>query len=138
MSIARQAARCSVNQDIYNALNAFVVPAKNIPVQVEEVTARLKSGQSECPEALNVVPSHAYCLIEKPKSKIDGQLIAVKDNICTIEEPTTCASALLDGFISPYAATVIEKIQEAGAIVAGKTNMDEFGMGYAYGRPGLR
>lgn len=65
------------------------------------------------------------------KSNIDGHRIAVKDNICTSNEPTTCASSLLDGFVSPYTATVVEKIQAAGAIVDGKTNLDEFGMGYA-------
>ena len=140
MSILRQTIRRSLsrNQDIYYALNAFVAPANYIPEKTGEVTARLKSGQSGCSEAPKAVPSHAYSPIEKLKSKIDGQLIAVKDNICTIEEPTTCASAILDGFVSPYAATVVEKIEHAGAVVVGKTNMDEFGMGYAYGRPSSR
>ena len=63
------------------------------------------------------------------KSPIDGQLIAVKDNICTTEQPTTCASATLGGFHSPYPATVVEKLRSAGALIAGKTNLDEFGMG---------
>jgi len=65
------------------------------------------------------------------KSPIDGRLIAIKDNICTAGEPTTCASAILRGFQSPYPATVIKKLEAAGAVLAGKTNMDEFGMGYA-------
>jgi len=138
MSILRQTTRCGLNQDIYYALNAFVAHANYIPEKTGEVTARLKSGQSGCSEAPKAVPSHAYSPIEKLKSKIDGQLIAAKDNICTIEEPTTCASAILDGFVSPYAATVVEKIEHAGAVVVGKTNMDEFGMGYAYGRPSSR
>lgn len=73
-------------------------------------------------------------LIGKPKSAIDGYLIAVKDNICTSEEPTTCASAILKGFHSPYPATVVEKLKNAGALMAGKTNLDEFGMGYAFSR----
>ena len=63
------------------------------------------------------------------KSPIDGQMIAVKDNICTTEQPTTCASAILGGFHSPYPATVVEKLKSAGALIAGKTNLDEFGMG---------
>lgn len=63
------------------------------------------------------------------KSSIDGQFIAIKDNICTLGEPTTCASAMLDGFISPYPATVAAKLGIAGALIAGKTNLDEFGMG---------
>lgn len=63
------------------------------------------------------------------KSAIDGSLIAVKDNICTSEEPTTCASAILKDFHSPFPATVVEKLKHAGALIAGKTNLDEFGMG---------
>lgn len=53
----------------------------------------------------------------------------MKDNICTSDQPTTCASRMLEGFISPFAATVVQKLQAAGAIIAGKTNLDEFGMG---------
>lgn len=64
-----------------------------------------------------------------PKSAIDGRLIAVKDNICTRELPTTCASGILDKYTSPFNATVVEALEEAGAVVAGKTNLDEFGMG---------
>lgn len=56
-------------------------------------------------------------------------MIAVKDNICTIDQPTTCASEILKGYNSPYAATVVQELQAAGAIIAGKTNLDEFGMG---------
>ncbi|KAL8968602.1 MAG: hypothetical protein Q9183_002389 [Haloplaca sp. 2 TL-2023] len=64
-----------------------------------------------------------------PFSPIDGHLIAVKDNICTPDLPTTCASAILQGYRSPFAATVIYHMGEAGLFVAGKTNLDEFGMG---------
>lgn len=60
---------------------------------------------------------------------MDGRFIAVKDNICAKDEPTTCASKILDGFLSPNAATVVEKLNAAGALVIGKTNLDEFGMG---------
>ena len=67
--------------------------------------------------------------IGKPKSKVDGRLVSVKDNICTRELPTTCASAILKDFTSPFNATVVEQLKDAGAIVAGKTNLDEFGMG---------
>lgn len=63
------------------------------------------------------------------KSPIDGKLIATKDNICTTEASTTCGSAILADFRSPYQATVIEKLQAAGGITFGKTNLDEFGMG---------
>ena len=59
-----------------------------------------------------------------------ARLLAVKDNICTTKEPTTCASAMLQGFLSPFAATIIKKLEAAGVVIAGKTNLDEFGMGY--------
>ena len=65
----------------------------------------------------------------KSRSIIDGRLIAIKDNIVTKDEPTTCASNILSGFTSPFAATIVEKLKGAGAIIAGKTNLDEFGMG---------
>lgn len=60
---------------------------------------------------------------------INGQLIGVKDNICTSDLPTTCASNILRDYVSPFDATVVGKIRAAGGIIAGKTNLDEFGMG---------
>lgn len=62
-------------------------------------------------------------------SPLDGKLVGVKDNICTSELPTTCGSATLQDFTSPFNATVVDLLENAGAIVAGKTNLDEFGMG---------
>ncbi|MEX0824826.1 MAG: Asp-tRNA(Asn)/Glu-tRNA(Gln) amidotransferase subunit GatA [Pirellulaceae bacterium] len=58
-----------------------------------------------------------------------GIPVAVKDILCTIDMPTTCSSNMLRGFQSPYDATVVRQLRAADALLVGKTNMDEFGMG---------
>ncbi|EEP77683.1 predicted protein [Uncinocarpus reesii 1704] len=112
MSLLREAERCLINQKTFAGLNAFITPLQRVGSWVDRVKdadARRKRGES--------------------KSPLDGKLVAVKDNICTRDAPTTCGSRMLENFTSPFNATVVKLLEESGAIMAGKTNLDEFGMG---------
>ncbi|MBX3120417.1 MAG: Asp-tRNA(Asn)/Glu-tRNA(Gln) amidotransferase subunit GatA [Fimbriimonadaceae bacterium] len=60
---------------------------------------------------------------------LTGVPIAIKDNMSTLDIPTTAASKILEGYIPPYNATVVEKVEQAGMVMLGKTNLDEFAMG---------
>lgn len=91
-------------------INAFItIDKKAVYKRVEEVQEGIASG--------------------KYKGKLAGVPIAVKDNICTKGIRTTCASKMLENFVPTYDAHVVEKINEAGLVIIGKTNMDEFAFG---------
>jgi aspartyl-tRNA(Asn)/glutamyl-tRNA(Gln) amidotransferase subunit A len=129
-SLLRKAERCLHNQQIYKSLNAFVTAPSDeglLQQNLQDAQRRRNGGETHAISLydrllLNRFSGHV-------KSPIDGELIAIKDNICTVQDPTTCASAILQGFRSPYPATVVEKLEAAGALIIGKTNLDEFGMG---------
>jgi aspartyl-tRNA(Asn)/glutamyl-tRNA(Gln) amidotransferase subunit A len=87
---------------------------------------------------LNAVLHWSQDLLDAEGARVDamtspgplaGMPIAVKDNIVTVEQPTTCASRILEGYVSPYTATAVSRLRDAGAMVAAKTNLDEFAMG---------
>lgn len=65
----------------------------------------------------------------KQHSKLQGRIVAIKDNYVTKQLPTTCASKVLKDFVSPFESTPTKLLQEAGAVIIGKCNMDEFAMG---------
>ena len=65
----------------------------------------------------------------QPLSFLDGVPVLLKDNIVQAGEPATCSSRILEGYVSPFDAGVTEKLRTAGAVIVGRTNMDEFAMG---------
>jgi aspartyl-tRNA(Asn)/glutamyl-tRNA(Gln) amidotransferase subunit A len=100
-----------------------------------ETGARLAAADAR---GLNATLHWSQELLDAEGARIDamerpGPLaalpIALKDNIVTIEQPTTCGSRILEGYLSPYDATAVRRLRAAGALVACKANMDEFAMG---------
>ncbi len=63
------------------------------------------------------------------RSPLDGIPVAIKDNLIQIDEPCECASRILEGFVAPYQGAAVARLCDAGAVIVGRTNMDEFAMG---------
>ncbi len=80
-------------------------------------------------EAFTALAENFVGRVKQGDGRLKGVPIAVKDNMATSNLPTTCASKTLKDYTPPYDATAVEKLKSAGAVVAGKTNMDEFAMG---------
>jgi len=93
----------------HSELNAYVTVTDELALQqAQAADAKLASGDA---------------------SLLTGIPIAQKDIFCTLDVKTTCGSKMLDNFIAPYNATVVDKLNQAGAVMLGKVNMDEFAMG---------
>ncbi|MGI8936985.1 MAG: Asp-tRNA(Asn)/Glu-tRNA(Gln) amidotransferase subunit GatA [Iamia sp.] len=71
----------------------------------------------------------AQVAVGEDPGPLAGVPVALKDNMCTRGVPTTCSSRILEGWVPPYDATVVERLAAAGAVAVGKTNLDEFAMG---------
>ena len=78
---------------------------------------------------MHVSDGAARAAAASPRGRLAGVPLAVKDALCTLDAPTTCASRMLAGYRPPYDATVVGRLREAGAVLVGKTNLDEFAMG---------
>ena len=109
-----------------------------VPEVVKAYLEKIKAVDSDIKAYITVCEESALKRAEEIQVKFDageklgplaGIPIAIKDNICTKGIKTTCASKMLENFISPYNATVINKINDEGLIIIGKTNMDEYAMG---------
>jgi aspartyl-tRNA(Asn)/glutamyl-tRNA(Gln) amidotransferase subunit A len=99
---------------------------------------RLQALEPKLKSFLCITPDQALAQARQVDAKIaagdsigllTGIPIAIKDNMCTKGIPTTCGSKILENFVPPYESTVTQKLLNAGAIIVGKTNMDEFAMG---------
>ncbi|MBQ8327139.1 MAG: Asp-tRNA(Asn)/Glu-tRNA(Gln) amidotransferase subunit GatA [Lachnospiraceae bacterium] len=105
---------------------------------VEVTLNRIKEKEADYHSFITVMDEAAMIRAREVQTLIDegkltgplaGVPVAIKDNMCTKGTLTTCASKMLHNFVPVYSATAVEKLESAGAIIIGKTNMDEFAMG---------
>ena len=112
--------------------------AKSYIDKIEKTDKKLNSYITVCADTALDEAKAAQKLIDSGESKpLTGIPVSIKDNICTDKIRTTCASKMLEDFVPFYDATVISKLKSDGAVILGKTNMDEFAMGgyiTCYGR----
>lgn len=98
--------------------------------KIEETDGKINSYITVCAETAIEDAKRAQEAIDEGRGgAFTGLPVSVKDNICTDGVKTTCASRMLEDFVPPYDATAVTKLKNAGAVILGKTNMDEFAMG---------
>jgi aspartyl-tRNA(Asn)/glutamyl-tRNA(Gln) amidotransferase subunit A len=121
--------------ELHEKLVKKEVSAKEI---AEAVFRRIDAVEGKVEAYVTLTRERAFAEAEKvdralsrgePVGPLAGIPVALKDNLCTEGVRTVCASKILEGFIPPYDATVVERLKTAGAVTVGKTNMDEFAMG---------
>ena len=121
--------------EIRDAVNSGKVSALEV---TKAALARIQSADPALNAFLTVEPERALAAAGEVDRLVAagtkslllaGVPVAVKDNICTRNLRTTCGSKILENYLPPYDATVIERLERAGAVVIGKTNCDEFAMG---------
>ena len=97
---------------------------------MEEVDEKIHAYITVCRDsAVKEAEAADKRIKEGDATPLTGVPIAIKDIFCTKDVRTTCASRILENFVPPYDATVVRKLKEAGAVILGKLNMDEFAMG---------
>lgn len=113
------------------AIAAAVRDGRATPEQLFADTESRRAATHSGPTSLNAViwPSANAPAGALPQGPLAGVPVLLKDNFATLTLPTTCGSKILEGWVSPFEATASAKLREAGAMVVGKTNMDEFAMG---------
>ena len=129
--------------ELYNySISQIAKKIKDKEITIKEVLdsvySRIDEVEKKIDGYITLTKESAYKRAEILQEKLDngedigalgGVPVAIKDNICTNGVKTTCASRMLEDFVPFYDATVIEKLENAGALIVGKTNMDEFAMG---------
>lgn len=98
--------------------------------RIERLDSNLNSFLTVDPEAVMRQAADAQTALDEERAgPLTGIPVALKDNLSTAGLRTTCGSRMLEGYVPPFDATVVERLKIAGAVVLGKTNLDEFSMG---------